>query len=283
MKPAAISIALYCLCSGIITAQEPADSAAYGWKRQMTGGISLSQTGIDNWKQGGENSLAWQMTLNFNFTRTAKRTVWANSGTLRYGITKTGEQKARKSLDEIKLESLFSLRTGSAISPCAAVTGETQFAAGYAYSGDTRTQVSAFLDPGYFRESVGLQMQINTGCATRLGAALKQTLTNDYPVPYADDPTTADIEKTKHEFGLESVTDITLALLKTMSVVSKLELFSTLSRFDDTDVRWDNVLTAEVAPYITVNLNLKLVYDSDISAKRQLLQSLAIGISYNIF
>lgn len=283
MRPQAILLALSCMVTGIIHAQEPADTVACGWKRQMSGGISLSQTAIDNWSQGGENSLAWQLNLNFSFIRESRHAQWANSGKLVYGVTKTGDEKARKSLDEIKLESLLAWRTKSALSPCAAVTGETQFAAGYDYSGETRTRVSAFMDPGYFRESIGLQLRLHEHVATRLGAALKQTLTDNFPVPYADDPATADIEKIKTEFGLESVTDISLNISKTASITSKLELFSTLKGLKETDVRWDNILAAEVAPYITVNLNVKLFYDRDISARRQLLQSLALGVSYNFF
>ena len=116
---------------------------------------------------------------------------------------------------------------------------------------------------------------------TRLGAALKQTITRNYPSPYADDPETDKIEKIKSEIGAESVTDISWKISETSLFTSKLELFSALTAVDEIDVNWDNIFTTKISKYFNINLNVKLFYDKDISAKRQLKQALALGLTYN--
>jgi len=240
----------------------------------------LTQTSFDNWTQGGENSFAWQLNLNFKFVNDQAKYSWANSGKLSYGSTKTGDQDARKSIDEIKLESVYTYKIGKYLNPFVAGTGETQFAPGYDYGTDPKTQVSTLFDPAYFRESFGLGYKPNETIQTRLGGAMKQTITRNYPAPYADDPATTEIEKTKTEIGIESVTDLNWKISDNSLLTSKLEFFSALGALDETDVKWDNVFTTKISKYFNVNFNFKLFYDKDISPKRQIKQALAFGLTY---
>ena len=258
-----------------------ADKSTGAWEKSIVGGLNVTQTGFDNWAAGGENAFAWQMNLNFKFVQDKERTNWGNTGKVVYGATKIGDSDMRKSVDEVKLESVLTYKLGSKINPYAALTGETQMAEGYDYSTDPETPISAWLDPGYFRESFGAGFDIKEGMATRLGLSFKQTITTDFPQPYADDVETVDkIESTRSEVGFESVTDMTFPISETSQFSTKLELFSAFSAFDETDVNWDNTLTAKVSEYININVNLKLVYDKDISVKRQIKQSMALGINY---
>jgi putative salt-induced outer membrane protein YdiY len=266
----------------VFAQEKPEEQPKYGWQKEMVGGINLTQTSLSNWTQGGENSFAWQLNFNFKFINNREKFNWANSGKLTYGSTKIGDQEFRKSLDEIKLESVLTYKFGKQINPYVALTAETQFGPGYNYGTEPKTQISSFMDPGYFRESIGVGYKPNDIVKTRLGVALKQTFTSDYPIPYADDPDTVDkIEKTKNEFGAESVTDISWKITKNSLFTSKLELFYAFKAFDETDVNWDNVFTIMISKYINININFKLFYDKDISNKRQIKQAIAFGLSYS--
>lgn len=265
----------------LIAQDKPAEQPKYGWQKEMVGGLNLTQTSFDNWVQGGENQFAWQINLNAKFENDQKKTNWANTGKFTYGNTKSGKEQAKKSIDEIKLESVFTYKLGVLINPFVAVTGETQFAPGYNYGTDPKTQLSAFMDPGYLRESAGVGFKPNEIVKTRLGVALKQTITSDYPAPYADDPKTTKIEKIRNEVGGESVTDVNWKVSENSLFTSKLELFSAFKSFEETDVNWDNILTTKISKYFNVNFNFKLFYDRDISKVRQIKQAIALGVSYN--
>jgi hypothetical protein len=262
--------------------KKPKEEPKYGWQKAMVGSINLTQTSFSNWTQGGENSFAWQVNLNFLFVNDQEQTNWAHSGKLTYGTAKIGGQGLRKSIDEIKLESVLTYKLNTLVNPFFALTGETQFAPGYDYDVEPKTQISAFMDPGYFRESIGIGFAPNKIIKTRLGFGFKQTFTSDFPVPYADNPETTDkVEKFKNEAGLESVTDVKWKVTKTTLFISKLELFYDFRTLNRTDVRWDNVLTVELTKYLNVNFNFKLFYDRDISRRRQIMQSIALGLVYN--
>jgi len=256
------------------------DEPKYGWQKEMIGGLNITQTSFDNWTQGGENSFAWQLNINFKFINDQEKFNWANSGKLTYGSTKTGDQQSRKSIDEIKLESVYTYKMSKFLNPFVATTGETQFAPGYNYDTDSKTQVSAFFDPAYFRESVGFGYKPNEIIQSRIGGAIKQTITRDYPSPYADDPQTEKTEKTKNEIGVESVTDLNWKIAENSLLTSKLELFSAFKAVDETDVNWDTVVSTKISKYFNVNFNFKLFYDKDISPKRQIKQAIAFGLTY---
>lgn len=270
------------LTSGsLFAAGDEGKEPQYGWQKEMVGGINITQTNFDNWVQGGENSFAWQANFKFNFVREAEKINWANSGKFDYGMTRVGDESSRKSIDEIKLESVLSYKLNPFVNPYAAFAHTTQFAPGYDYGTEPKSKISAFMDPGYFRESIGINYTPNSTIKTRMGFAMKQTVTSDFPVPYADDPDTPEVEKTRSEIGAESVTDLSWKIEKNTLFTSKLELFSNLKAIDQIDVNWDNTLTTSISKYFNFNINFRLFYDKDISPKRQIKQSIAFGFTYN--
>ena len=256
------------------------EKPASAWKKSVVGGLNMTQTSFDNWAAGGEDAFSWQINVSYKFVQSKEKTTWTNSGKMIFGATKAGDADMQKSIDEIKAESVLIYNMGASINPFIAVTGETQFAAGYNYGESPAPQISAFMDPGYFRESLGAGMDVRKDLSTRLGLSLKQTITTNYPIPYADDENTVEVETLRSEIGVESVSDLLVNLSETSTLVSKLELFSAFSAIDEIDTNWDNTLTVKVSEYINMNVNLKLMYDKDISPKRQLKQSMALGLNY---
>ncbi len=282
MKQAVITLVGLLLSLGIgsASAQEK-EAPKYGWQKEVVGTINLSQTTFDNWSQGGENSVAWQVNLNAKFVNDQEKYNWSNTGKFSFGMVKVGNGTTKKSVDEIKLESVFTYKLGVYVNPYLAATAETQFTRGYDYSVTPNVAISNFLDPGYFTQSAGLGIEPVKNLKFRVGGALKETVTRDFPSPYADNPNTPEVEKTRVEVGAESVTDFSWKVSENTLFTTKLELFSNLKALDQVDVRWDNILAAKVAKYLDVNFNVKLFYDRDISRKRQLKQALMIGLTYS--
>ncbi|HEM49412.1 MAG TPA: DUF3078 domain-containing protein [Caldithrix sp.] len=263
----------------VISQEAEEKKPEYGWKNEGVAGLNFTQNKFDNWTQGGEDSWSWQLDINAKFVNDQEKYNWSNSIKISYGKTKVGDAGARKAADEIKLESVYSYKLGIYVNPYAAVTGLTQFTDGYDYSKDPKVKVSGFMDPGYFTQSAGLGIEPNAHIKTRLGAALKETITSSdtAAIIYADG------EDMRVEYGAESVTDINYKFNEILLYTSKLEMFSNLNRIDEIDVTWDNLVSAKLTKYITASLNVKIFYDKDISERRQLKQTLAVGLSYNLF
>lgn len=265
--------------AGVGIAPAPAPPA-YGWKRQIAGQFSLAQSTFDNWSQGGDDALAWQASLLTQYNNDQADYNWANTAKLAFGQINSGDTGIRKSVDEIMLESVWSYKLKIEINPYVAAKGETQFTAGYDYKSDPPAQISNFMDPGYITESVGLGYAYQDWIKTRLGFAVRETVTRDYALLYADNPDTAEIEKIKTVPGLESVTDLNLKLTDILLFTSKLEIFSNLKAVDQAIVRWDNLFTASISKWINVGFNIQLLYDKSFSTRRQLKEALTTGITY---
>lgn len=266
------------LCFTIVYAQ----SAVNTYFVESIGHFSISQTQVDNWQQGGENSITWQVNVKTNIGH--DHGFWSESHLidLSFGKTRTGDMPMRKSIDEIKIDSEIRLNLPKGRNPYIAINTLTQFAIGYDYNGDSPVSVSDFLDPLYLTESTGLTKQFNSGIRTRGGFAMKQTITRNYPSPYADVPETPETEKIRYEYGMEWINQFEKIVKESTSISARLELFSNLKALDETDVRFETILSTQISEMVDVSFNVKVVYDKDTSSRRQVRQFLSLGFSYSI-
>lgn len=252
----------------------------YGWKNQVIADLNFTQNQFTDWAQGGEDSWSWALNINAKFENDQEKFNWANSGKIAFGEASIGGQDPRKAADELKLESVYTHRLGVQINPYVALGIQTQFTKGFAYSDAGKVAVSNFFDPGYFTESFGVGFKPNEVFKTRFGVAFKQTITADFNT-YSDDSATEKIEDFKNEIGTESVSDLNFKITEQIHYESKLELFSNLEGNDEIDANWDNTFSAMISEIIKVSLNFRILYDKDIFYKRQIKQTLAIGLSYS--
>lgn len=248
------------------------------WIPAGIAGLNISQISLSNWTQGGENALAFVLYGNFGLNYFDNPWGFANTLKLAIGKTKLGNQDYRTSDNEIFMENLVSYEAGWFAKPYFSNTLRSVILPGYDYSGDTPKQKSAFFDPGYLIQSMGLIYEYSKNFSTRLGFGLQETFTSKSP-----NFSTANTETFKFESGIESVTKANFKLGNNLVYGTELRLFSAFNAMDIWDVRWDNMLTAQINKYINVNLNVLVVNDIDQSKKTQIKEALQIGLTYLIF
>jgi len=272
-----IIILLFIFTTSLLFAQKKEKKAPeYGWKNQVVGDLNFTQNAFsDNWAGGGENSWSWAVNIDAKFENDQEKYNLANSGKLAYGQASIGGNEARKAADEISLESVYTHKYGTFVNPYAAVSMHSQFTKGYQYSDTNKIAIADFFDPGYFTESFGIGFKPNEIIKTRVGFAVKQTFTNKYSNLYADG------NEFRNEIGAESVTDLNMKLAEQILYVSKLELFTDFNGIDAIDANWGNTFSAKVSEIIKVSFDFQIHYDKDVHFKRQLKQTLAVGLSYS--
>ncbi len=270
------------LLSSVFVMSQDTTAIDTTWQKEAVGSFSFSQAHFDNWATGGENTLALQFDLGGKLVYNSDKYVWTNTGKIAFGNSKIGEAETKKTIDELRVESILTYLWGFMANPYLALKGETQLAPGYIYDENSNTQVSGFLDPGYFTQSIGFQYSPTKEISIRLGAAVKETITKDFPAPYADDPETEEIETTKIEPGMEAVCSFSKKINENTLINSTIDLFNNFTSVDATDVRWDTDIRTQITKYINVKFSVKLFYDKEISTKRQLNQSLLLGVSYTL-
>lgn len=265
-----------------LTAQDDPDSTLNKWVPSIVTGLNISQIAFSNWTQGGENSLAWTLTGNFNAAYKTKGWTFKNELKAAYGQTKLGGDDFKINDNELYMETVYEYNVGWPVDLFVSNILRTQITTGYDYTDTSRIEISNFFDPGYLTQSVGFAYTKNENIQSRLGLAFQEVITNKY-TQYSDDPDTPnEIETFKFETGIESVTDAQFKLDDNLLLKSKLRLFTAFDRMETWDVRWDNLITAKVNNWLNVNLTYLLVYDKVQSPTTQMKQGLQLGITYTI-
>ncbi len=277
-----IIIAIFILSGFLLAEEKKEKEPVYGWIKETIISLNYSQSNFDNWSKGGENTWNWQAEMRAKFEKNELTYNWLNKGYLIYGNTQVGTEDAKKSSDEIRLESVYTYKIGTHINPYISFTGLSQFTAGYEYSDTSKIEVSNFWDPAFLTESIGFGFNNGETFRTRLGIAVKQTITRNFN-SYSDDPNTVEIETVDNNLGAESVTDLQIKFNDDIIFISMLQLFSDFSAINEVDVRWNNLFVAKLMKYVSVSFSFDLMYDRNISPKRQLKQVLAVGLTYSIF
>ncbi|MDP4218898.1 MAG: DUF3078 domain-containing protein [Bacteroidota bacterium] len=260
------------------------DTIKHGWTHSLISTLNLSQVSYTNWAAGGANALAYNLLIDGRSIDEQVNTNWTTNYKFSYGQARLANLGLRKTDDKIDLESILAYKMSEHYDPYASVTFKSQFTTSFVYDdvAGTKTAVSGFLDPAIATEAVGMSYRHAASFQTRLGVALRETFTNHYNV-YTDDPSTPQIEKSKIEGGLESVTQVELALDDNILFKSKLELFAPFKTMDVITVRSDNVLAMKVNKYIVSSLGVQLINDRVVTPRTQIKEVLALGLTYAIF
>ena len=263
------------------TAQAPPPQ--YGWNHALVAGLTLTQVAFTDWAQGGENALSYTLSADGKSVDDEAVSNWLTAYKFAFGQTRLGNQGLRKTDDIIDLSTVYTYKLGTLINPYAAATLKSQFAKGYVYdAAGTETAVSRFFDPAYLTQTVGVGYQPTKEVKTRLGFGLREILTDEFN-HYADDPGTAEIEKTAVDGGLESVTNIEFKLDENILFKSDLELFAPVKRLDEVVVRSTTTITGSVNKYVTAIFGLQLINEKRVTPRTQVKESIALGLTYKLF
>jgi hypothetical protein len=269
-----------CLLSQINFSQE--DSVKlYTWVPMAAVGLNLSQVALSNWTQGGDNTLAISFIGTGGLKYYSEYWKFKNDLKLAYGRTKLGSQDFRTTDNELYLESVLSYNIGWAIEPYIGNIIRSAIGTGYNYDQDPPVATAGFFDPAYVTQSVGFTYNKLEQFTTRVGFAVQETFTNKYN-QYTDDPLTPEVEKTKVETGLESVTTADFTLQQNLLYKSNLRLFTRFESMDVWDVRWDNTIVVKINDYLNINFAFLLVYQKDQSLKTQVKEALQLGLTYTL-
>jgi hypothetical protein len=278
-RSAARAAAIASVACGLAFGQ--ADTAL-GWKNTANGLVNLSQVYFDNWTKGGTDALSWELRLEGGALLRQARYDWESKARVVFGQTKLADFDTRKSADELLMQSLYTYKWDFWVNPFAAARFQSQFARGYKYndSAGTRARVSGPFDPTYLEQTLGLGRAFGEILKTRLGGTLKETF-SAARYGFADDAETAsEIETFKLEPGLSFNADFKLGLMENILLTSVLDVFVNFKGTEEIDGRWENLVTAKVNKFISVNLGFDALYDKDLSESGQYKQSLAVGISF---
>lgn len=268
------------------------------WKSGGFIGINFSQVSLNNWAQGGQNSISISAAGNVFANYAKGKTQWDNSLTLAYALLKQGSDPLRKNDDQIDFTSKFGYRLGeSKWFYSALLNFKSQFANGYAYPNDS-VAVSHFMAPGYVTLALGVNYKPVDYFEMFFSPATgKITFVNDEKLSdagaYGVDAATFDTsgtvmthgKKMRTEFGAYVNFKFKKEIFTNVTLASRLELFNNYTDKDknnakNIDVNWELGLLMKVNKFMTASVQTLLIYDANIVARTQFKEVIGVGLGY---
>jgi len=273
------------------------DTTEMSWKKSLVVDLTATQTAYsDSWVGGEAGAISWVSNLNGSAEKQLRK--WFDlKSTLRLSFGQTMTQttdsvdqakhwsKPRKSTDLIDWENIGRFTLQKFVDPFAALRLESQFL-------DASVEAKKrFFTPIKLTESAGITRRFyehgKDQIFSRLGLALRQIMKN----VIVDSTALTTQDSTLTDSGIESVTDVTLTINKSLRYTGKLTLykaffFSGKDKVEGTpykddwkavDVNWENIVTASITKIVTVNFYTQFLYDKEVSRKGRLKETVGIG------
>lgn len=262
------------------------------WKGQGTTGINMTQVSLSNWAAGGENSIAFDLHLNYSLDYKYKKHLWQNRLELGYGLNDTKSNGTRKINDKIFLSSNYGYNIGKNWYASLLMTFQTQFDKGYDYDVSSNVPISKFMAPGYLTIGPGFTWTPNDWFKLNLSPATwRATFVLDEDLSdvgaYGVDPG----KKLLSQFGGNVTAEFKKEILQNMTLYSRLNLFSDyLEKPQNIVVNWDNTLNMKINKWFSANFALNMIYDDNVKiqdkdgrtgARLQVKETLGVGLQMN--
>jgi len=238
------------------------------WDYGGNGTLGLTQTYLNNWKQGGESAFSFLLVLKGYANYSHKKLRWENSGEVRDGWIRQGGaiNQTQKNDDKLELTSRVGINAFDHWFYSAEVDFQTQFFNGYNYP-DTQTLISSYLSPAKTLLKLGLDFKPNKNFSLFLSPFTSKTV-------FVRD--TAHIDQTRYgisktsqtlwEPGLNADVRYKIDFTPQISYETKYKMFINYKEpFKKFDINWENLVVAQLTNKISMNFMINLLYDDNVT------------------
>ncbi len=280
------------------------------WTTDATGKLALSQAAFRNWREGGISTVAVSSGVTGKATRTTRNWSQRYEGRLAFGLVQQDTLAVRKSEDIVRLALSLRYRGDGffrLFNPTVAAGLRTQFVSGFDFEdnpfpegtpqnpvgveGPVPVETSAFFAPAILQQSLGLTYEPAPWYTQRVGLATKETVValERLQVLYGNaevvqapsgKPQVVNGRIARFEAGVEAVSQLDRELFTNVRLQSTLSLFAAFNQANRPDLYFENLLTLKVNSWLSTNLELVTIYDTNISRELQLKQVLSVGLSF---
>ncbi len=242
--------------------------------------VSIVQAAFSNWVGGGVNALAWSSGLNVLLRYRSEPWRWEVRFLGEFGQTLV-DGAFRKTNDLLDLTTFVKYNAGFALSPQFSASLRTQFADGFDFSQPNAPQISAFFDPAYSVQSLGLAYNPSDSLRASLGIAAREIFTNRFP-NFADDRTTEEVERINIRAGIEFFAVWMVEIFRGLTFRTRTQLFAPFARLGALEINEKLTLFLKVNDFLDTRLTVVLLYQENISKQLQLQQTLELTVSFKL-
>ncbi|WP_405608843.1 DUF3078 domain-containing protein [Polaribacter sp. Asnod1-A03] len=240
----------------------------------------FNQSSFSNWASGGQNTIASNISVNYDFNYKKDNVNWDNILKTGYGISHVSNSGLQKTDDRFELNSLFGYSTSKYWFLSFLTNFKTQYSDGFNYSSDPKELVSEFFSPAYLTFGPGMlwkksdKLNVNIAPATARYIFVSEQFSGD--------------------FGVEEGKTISLGLgfnlsgLYKFTLMENIEMENTLTMYSDylanvgnIDIDYQTNINFKVNESIKMQMTFQTIIDDNSSSKVQFRELFGLGVNYN--
>jgi hypothetical protein len=267
------------------TAQDKKNAPKDGWKKGGTFTFLINQSAFSDWVAGGENTVAGNLGINYDFNLLKGDLTWDNKITLAYGISNTETNGTRKTDDRLEFNSLLGKKAKGFWYYSYFFDFKTQFTDGYDYKADPTASfpVSKLFAPAYITTGPGMLWKKSDNLKVNISPAAAK-------IVYVGDTTLSNLgaygvnpgEKTRFELGFSLGAYYKTELAKNVTMENTLKLYSNyLDKPQNMDVDYLLNFVMPINKHMNTTLSFHALYDDNAFQGLQLMEVFGLGFNYN--
>lgn len=250
------------------------------WKIHGRFAFIFNQSSFSNWASGGENTVAGNINVNYDFNYKKKNINWDTRLLTGYGLSYIDDKGVRKTDDRFDLNSLLGLKTGKYWFLSFITNFKTQYSTGFNYKKDPPELVSNFLSPAYLTFGPGMlwkksdNLHFNIAPATARYTFVNDTFSGQFGVEEG--------KNTAFSLGFNFSGYFKFNLMENIEMENILTLYSDyLEKAGNIDVDYQANIKFKVNKYIKMSTTFHTIIDENASSKIQFRQLFGLGLNYS--
>lgn len=250
------------------------------WKINGRFAFIFNQSSFSNWASGGENTIAGNININYDFNYKKNNINWDARIITSYGLSHLSEKGWRKTDDRFEFNSLLGLKTSTYWFFSFITNFRTQYTEGFNYKVEPKVLVSEFFSPAYLTFGPGMlwkksdDLNLNVAPATA-----RYTFVNDF---------------FSGKFGVEEGRNIAFSLgfnlsgYYKFSLMENIEMENIITLYTDylanvgnIDLDYQTNIRFKVNKHIKMQMTFHTIIDDNASSRIQFRQLFGLGVNYN--
>ncbi|WP_428741430.1 DUF3078 domain-containing protein [Tenacibaculum sp.] len=260
---------------------KPIKKAAIPKKWTVTGKYTFlfNQSSFSNWAAGGNNTVAGNMGLVYDFNYKKNKWNWDNKIITAYGLSYVEGQGYRKTDDQFEYNSLLGLKTSKLWYFSFFSNFKTQYARGYDYKQDPIISVSDFFSPAYWSFGPGMLWKRNDDAKINIApATARYTFVSD---EFSGKYGVEENRNTKFGLGFNLSAYFKKEVMKDVTMENIVALYSDYIKDpQNVDIDYQLNFFVKINKNLSTNLGLRAMVDDDASSNLQFKEVFGLGLNY---
>jgi hypothetical protein len=275
----------FLLTSSILFSQEKKKDSIIEipkWKVNGQFTFLFNQSTFTNWNAGGENTIAGNFGINYDFNYKNHDWNWDNRIITVYGLSNVKDGGYRKTSDRFEYNSLLGKKTKKDWFLSFFLNFKTQYSIGYDYKPDPKVAISDFFSPAYLSFGPGMLWKksdnatINIAPASTRFTFVSDAFSGKYGVEQG--------ENTKIALGFSLSAYFKFKIFEDVTMQHIFALYSNyLERAQNVDVDYQVQFSVPVNKYLSMDILLHTIIDDNASSKVQFKEIFGLSVKYTFY